>query len=286
MAEGMAFGFDIKFVITITAIVVVLLLRWGLVATIRKQSDYFTDRQRWWISLVKNISTASILAMLFLVWAPEIEKFALSITAVAVAVVIATKELLLCLSGAIWRGASRPFSVGDWIEVGGHSGEVIEESLFSTTLQEVDPRDYELTGRAIWLPNSLFLSQPVVNHNFRKRFIFHQFTLYWEPVIDAEAAAERIRAAVDAKAAEFADLAHRYAKVIEKSWGAHFRSPEPGVRIRVTELAKLAFEVSLFCPRDKAAAIEDAAVLAMLATTDHRAMGALIAPVEAATTGN
>jgi len=258
----------------------VLLFRWSLVAAIRKQSDYFTDRQRWWISLVKNISTALILAMLFVVWAPEVEKFALSITAVAVAVVIATKELLLCLSGAIWRGASRPFSVGDWIEVGGHSGEVIEESLFSTTLQEVDPRDYELTGRAIWLPNSLFLSQPVVNQNFRKRFIFHQFTLHWEPVIDAEAAAGRIRAAVDAKAAEFADLAHRYAKVIEKSWGAHFRSPEPRVRVRVTELAKLAFEVSLFCPREKAAEVEDAAVRAMLAADDYRQLGALIAPAQ------
>lgn len=274
----MAFSFEIKLLITITAVLVVLLLRWGLVATIRKQSDYFTDRQRWWISLVKNVSTALILAMLFVVWAPEVEKFALSITAVAVAVVIATKELLLCVSGAIWRGASRAFSVGDWIEVAGHSGEVIEESLFSTTLQELDPTDFELTGRTIWLPNSQFVTNPVVNQNFRKRFIFHRFTLYWEPVIDAEAAAGRIRAAIDAKAAEFSDLAHRYAKVVEKSWGEHFRSPDPVVRIRTTEFAKLAFEVSVFCPRAKAAEIEDAALAALLAADDHREPGALIAP--------
>lgn len=271
----MAFSFEIKLLITITAVLVVLLLRWGLVATIRKQSDYFTDRQRWWISLVKNIATALILLLLFVIWAPEIEKFALSITAVAVAVVIATKELLLCLSGAIWRGASRSFSVGDWIEVAGHSGEVIEETLFSTTLQEVDPRDFELTGRAIWVPNSLFLSQAVVNHNFRKRFIFHTFTLYWEPVIDAEAAAERIRAAVGGTAAEFSDLAHRYAKVIEKSWGEHFRSPDPRVRIRTTDLAKLAFEISIFCPRERAAEIEDVALAALFAANDYRELGAL-----------
>ena len=130
---------------------------------------------------------------------------------------------------------------------------MIEETLFSTTLQELDPHDFELTGRAIWLPNSLFLAQPVVNHNFRKRFIFHTFTLYWDPVIDAAAAAARIRDAIKGKAEEFSDLAHRYAKVIEKSWGEHFRSPDPSVRIRTTELAKLAFEVSVFCPRAKAA---------------------------------
>lgn len=78
---------------------------------------------------------------------PEIETFALSITAIAVALVIATKELILCVSGALYRASSKAFQIGDWIEIGPHFGEVVDHGIGSTTLQVVSRHDCAFTGR-------------------------------------------------------------------------------------------------------------------------------------------
>src|SRR5690606_4205598 len=107
------------------------------------------------------------------------KNFAFSIAAVTLALVIATKELILCFSGAMLRAGTGAFTIGDWIEVGANRGEVIDFNLFSTTLQELDrpPNDYSFTGKVIVIPNSLFLSEPIKNLNFSKRYAFHRFNI-------------------------------------------------------------------------------------------------------------
>ncbi len=69
---------------------------------------------------------------MFLFWNTEINEFALSLTAIAVAVVVASKEIILCFTGSIQRASSRSFRIGDWIEVGNTRGEVIEHNLMAT----------------------------------------------------------------------------------------------------------------------------------------------------------
>ena len=250
----------LKLALSALVILAALALRWALVRLVRGRAPFLSDRQRWWISLLRNLSTAAIFLGLLAIWAEEIEDFALSLAAVAVAVVIATKELWLCLTGAIWRGASQAFSVGDWIEIGPHSGEVIAEDLLATTLQEIDPRDFHPTGRVISAPNSLLLTSTVINHSFRKRFIYLDFPVYAEPFAGAEAVRARIEAAVGAASEEFAELARRYAALIERNAGTPMRDPAPRVTLDTTDLAKLVFRVTAFCPREKAAALRAAAL--------------------------
>ena len=213
---------------------------------------------------VRNVLSAAIVLGLFVVWAPEIEQFALSITAFVVALVIATKELILCLSGSTWRRTSRAFDVGDWVEIGGHSGEVIDETLFVTQLQEIEGREYRYTGRTVAVPNSLLLTQPVINHNFRKRFLEHEFTLHAPADAPALAMRDAIAAALNAEATAFEAVARRYAAVIEKRAGVKLPDPAPTVRIETNLYGIIGFRCALFCPRDKAAEIEQVAATAML----------------------
>lgn len=249
---------------SLLAILGVIALRWALVRAVRGGAEILSDRQRWWISLIKNLATAALFAGLVAIWADEIKAFALSIAAVAVAFVIATKELWLCVTGATWRGAAQAFSVGDWIEIGPHSGEVIEENLLATVLQEIDPHDFSLTGRTIWAPNSLLLTAPIINNGFRKKFIYFQFEIHTEPHPDAAATLARLTAALNDAAAEFHELARRYAARIERAAGARLRDPAPQVTAHTTDLAKIAFRCAVFCPRDRAAAVRAAVTAAYL----------------------
>lgn len=223
-----------------------------------------SDSRRWWMVTVRNVLSALIVFGLFVVWAPEIEEFALSITAFVVALVIATKELILCLTGATWRRTSQAFDIGDWVEIGGHSGEVVDETLFVTQLQEIEKREYRYTGRTIAVPNSLLLTQPVINHNFRKRFLEHEFTLHAPADAPAMAIRSAIAAALSAEFAAFDAVARRYSAVIEKRAGVKLREPAPTVRIETNIYGMIGFRCALFCPRDKAAELEQVAASAML----------------------
>lgn len=260
----------IKLLLSILIVLATMAARWLLVRLVRGRDDILSDRQRYWISLVKNVSSAVVVLALFVLWLQEIEDFALSIAAVAVAVVIATKELWLCVTGATWRGVSQAFSVGDWIEIGPHSGEVIDENLLATVLQEIDPYDYNLTGRVVSVPNSLLLSAPVVNNSFRKRFIYFSLDIHAEPGGDALAARDRVQAAVEAASADFGELARRYAARIEKTAGARLRDPAPLVSVHTTELAKIVLRVTAFCPRERTAMLREAAMTAFLAVPPPR----------------
>jgi small-conductance mechanosensitive channel len=264
LAQAVSYGPDeaMKAALSLIVMAVLLTLRWGVVRLIRSGRPPLSDRRRWWISFVRNTGLALLVIALFAIWQAEIQSAALSLAAVAVALVVATKELLLCLAGALWRGLTPSFGVGDWIEIGPYSGEVIEETPLATVLQEIDPEDFEATGRLVAAPNSLLLSQAVINHGFRKRFTYLDFPIYAEPRDDAEAVRLRIETALAGAAAEFEEVARRYAARIEKTTGARLRPTGARVALSTTDMAKLVFRCSVFAPRERAAALRAVAMAA------------------------
>ena len=193
-----------------------------------------------------------------LVWWPELKEFALSIAAVAVALVIASKELILCISGTIFRTVSRPFTIGDWIEVGNLRGEVIHQTPLSTTIQEItNAADrYDYTGRTVVIPNSMFLSAPVKNMNFMRRFVFHTFTLTTDPNLNLFEARQFILDHIAHISEEFSDIANRFNAAIERRAGIDIASADPNISIATSNLGKNQFIVTIFCPTQQALELE------------------------------
>ena len=74
---------------------------------------------------------------LILVWATELQALAISIVAALAAIVLAAKELILCVTGSLFKTTAKAFAVGDRIEVGNFRGTVIDQTLRSTTLAQV-----------------------------------------------------------------------------------------------------------------------------------------------------
>jgi hypothetical protein len=93
----------------------------------------------------------------------QLRTLVVSFIALAVALVIATKELILCLSGAIVRAASKSYSI-ETESISRARGGCRGPDLFPTTLLEIGPGNasHQYTGRAIVLPNSLLLTNPVI----------------------------------------------------------------------------------------------------------------------------
>jgi len=259
MLESLLISYlDVQFVQSCALIAVMLSLRIFLVYLIKRNREILTEGRRHWITSVKNFSWLTIVFGLLAIWWPELKNFAFSIAAVTLALVIATKELILCFSGAMLRAGTGAFTIGDWIEVGPHQGEVIDYNMFSTTLQELDrsPNDYSFTGKIILIPNSLFLSESIKNMSFFKRYVFHRFSVVIESPLSVTDIQQWIMSEINHLSADFIEIARRYNAFIEKRTGVDVPGPEPRIMISTNEYAKRIITVIVFCPTEKAAELE------------------------------
>ena len=117
---------------TIVLVIITILGRFLLIRMIKGKGGNLSDARRRWISVVQNFSILFAILGFVFIWSPQLSTFALSLTAFAVALVVATKEYILCLVGAIYWATSNPFSVGDWIEIQDLRGEVLTEGILTT----------------------------------------------------------------------------------------------------------------------------------------------------------
>jgi small-conductance mechanosensitive channel len=153
-------------------IVGALLLRSAALGVLRR-TDLHSARMTLRLTVQARRAALSVVAVgLTIIWASELRTMALSITAIAVALVVATKEMLLCVMGSILRSSSGSFTVGDRIEIDGVRGDVVDLGLLATTIHEIGP-GHQWTGRALTLPNSVFLSKPVVNETLSHQYVLH-----------------------------------------------------------------------------------------------------------------
>lgn len=241
-------------------IVIVFLLRSALNRLIRNQQEILNTGQRLWISNINNTAYLIIFIGLVSIWSATLQPFLLSITAIAAALVIATKELLLCLSGSIYRSSSRLFTIGDWIEVQGVKGEVLDRSLLSFTLKELYLRNnlYEYTGRLVTIPNSVLLSLPVKNEAFLKNYVFHEFSFTFKDDCPPQQLLAAAQESVEKHTQIYQEIGKRYMRMVSHKLRTEFMDTEPRIRFTTSELAYNILTVTYFCPRGEALTIEQA----------------------------
>ncbi|OSM04859.1 mechanosensitive ion channel family protein [Magnetofaba australis] len=254
--------------VTLVLIVGFAIVRFILVRLMRGNAAFLSDDRRKLITNVKNAIFFLGLFALLLVWAPSLRTFALSLTAFVVAIVVATKELILCITGAIVRTTADAFSVGDWIEVGGQFGEVIDQNLMAVTIQELHAEGpiYTFTGRTVVIPNSQFLTSSVRNSQFHKRFVFHTFFLICDVDIDHQPVEKAVTTSLKKSMHDQIDLANRYLSMIERRAGLDLLNADPYHRITMMPDGRMKLTFTAFLPTAKAIEFEQAAVDAGLKT--------------------
>ncbi|KXF80492.1 mechanosensitive ion channel family protein [Enterovibrio coralii] len=258
LGTTIAFFSEHKFLFTLVVFSIFWLVRRLLIKWIWGDANFLSEDQRKWISRTKNGSFTLLLVVMFLLWRSEINEFALSLTAIAVAVVVASKEIILCFTGSIQRASSRSFQIGEWIEVGNLCGEVIEHNLMATKIQEIDLHHgtYAYTGKTVTFPNSLFFTTPVKNLNFMKRYVYHEFHITVKETANLYPLVPSLLARIDDHCEDFYEVATRYNHVIERHAGVDLPGADPHVHVTTTSLGDPQVHVRLFCPTERATDLE------------------------------
>jgi len=154
-----------------------LAVRIVTVRTVSRLAFENAELKRKWIVYLKNITTVIFFTALAVIWASKLQTFALSLAAVAAAVAVTFKEYMLCVLGGVFKSSSNLFKVGDRIEIKEFRGDVIDHDFLTTTLLEIGPGHqlHQFTGKTLVIPNSLFLSNPLINETARTNIGLHSF---------------------------------------------------------------------------------------------------------------
>ena len=212
------------------------------------------------INNVKNFINFALIVTLLSIWAPEIQNFALSIAAFAVAIVIATRELIQCVIGFFYLMSTRPFRIGDWIEIENHIGEVTETDWIKTTLLEVDYKTYQYTGKTLFIPNNKLFAMPIKNYNFLKRYASHQFSIIRDQSVNPYSFMPQLIAKAQEYCEDFLDVGTRYNHMIERRLDVKISGPEPDIRVSTSNIGDTVVSFTLFCPTNRAAELEQALI--------------------------
>jgi small-conductance mechanosensitive channel len=238
---------------------VILVLRTSLIRGILRVAPPSEARRRWVVS-IRNFSVLIIVLGLAAIWFEALAAFGAVLLAVGVAFVIATKEMIMCVTGSFIRTINNTYSVGDRIEIGAFRGDVIDLNLFTTTLLEVGPgRSMHLrTGRTVVVPNSKLLDQFVVNESFMKQFVVHVFSVPVKLDGDWREAEKLLLQAAEDECGSFIEEARDYMDQLEVRHGLHGLPVQPRCTLQMTDPDKGNLLIRVPAPVGRQGQIEQA----------------------------
>ncbi|MCB5252203.1 MAG: mechanosensitive ion channel [Candidatus Cloacimonadaceae bacterium] len=162
----------------ITSLILIFVL-WMLNRIARKVIEKRVRDLRSQFSWRKSITYTFVLIGFLVVgrvWFEGIQSLATFLGLLSAGIAIALKEVFADLAGWIFILTRKPFDVGNRIQIGEHSGDVIDIRPFQFTMLEIGNwvQADQSTGRMIHIPNGFVFTQPLSNYDKGFKFIWNE----------------------------------------------------------------------------------------------------------------
>lgn len=243
-----------------TAILVAMgLLASHLWARYLSRGEISAEKRRLHLVWARNVIWFVVLLVIVSVWASTIAGFALSLAAVAAAILVVSKELVMCVHGYLYVTLVQPYKMGDVIEFNGLHGRVVDIDMFATTLVEFDKAG-QRTGKVAEFPNGLLLTHPLKNASPTGVYTLHAIRLPLPAgaAQDLDAAEAAARAAADRATAAWRDDAmDHFRRASEENFIA-LPSGKTKISWDFSDPEQLLLVVRVACPSDERARVEQA----------------------------
>ncbi len=127
-------------------------------------SEQVTEHQKEIVLRVGDLSIiAIVIATTLTVWGVDLSGLLVGAGFLGIVVGLAARQTLGSLIAGFVLMFSRPFTIGDWVDVGGKEGIVTEITIFNTRLENFD-------GETIVIPNDNVSNEPIVNRSERGHY--------------------------------------------------------------------------------------------------------------------
>jgi small-conductance mechanosensitive channel len=164
-----------KLVSTLVLIVLFVLLRFLTCAVAKRKLDDPVKFHRW-RRVIVNTLTIVALILIGRVWIRAFDSLATFLGLASAGLAVAMHDSIANVAGWVFILWRKPFRVGDRVQVGTITGDVIDVRLFQFSVIEVGnwvDAD-QSTGRIVHIPNSQILREPVSNYETGFQYIWHE----------------------------------------------------------------------------------------------------------------
>ncbi|GAB4333780.1 MAG: mechanosensitive ion channel [Flammeovirgaceae bacterium] len=175
---GLSQGLQHKILISIGVLLFFSLLNWIVKKGIARVEGNIASKYSIRKSL-SNIIFFIALLCLFFIWFENIDSFITLIGLFSAGLAISLKDPLANIAGwyfILWR---KPFKVGDRVQIGNFSGDVVDIRLFQFSLLEIGNwvDSDQTTGRIIHVPNALVFTNPQINYSEGFNYIWNEIPI-------------------------------------------------------------------------------------------------------------
>lgn len=160
----------------------IVLSFWVLRFLIIKVVNYETrdvSTRYWWRKITDYTAGFLVIVLVGRIWLGGLQSIATFLGLASAGLVIALQGPISDLAGWIFVVWRRPFQVGDRIQLGEHTGDVIDIRLFQFALLEI--RNWvdadQSTGRIIHIPNRKVFNEGLANYSEGFDFIWNEIPI-------------------------------------------------------------------------------------------------------------
>lgn len=178
-----------------------------------------------------------LITIVISIWFSQLHSFFISLFAVAAALVVATKELIMCFTGGLLVSLNHYFNVGDRIEIDDVRGYVVDKTFTATKILEIGPEknSQQTTGRVITFPNSMFLTKGFKNSSYFQGFSINSFLFKVKSSADIEFLEEKLITKAREISVDYIETAKKYISKFCEKEGFNIPSIEPRIKISLDE---------------------------------------------------
>lgn len=260
-----------KLISTVALATVLILLRILFIRKMRLQKNVPADIKRRWIVIVQNTFLLIFILGALFIWLEQLRAITTSVMVIGVAIVLATRDFFLNITGFFFRTGTHFFTTGERIEVDGIRGDVIDQSLLGVTILEVGPgkTNHIYTGKKIFIPNIKFLKSAVTKEAYLKDYTFHFITVPIKSSDDCIHAQEYLLQAAQEVCGPYLEDVKKRTREIAQKHSLKTPSIDPRIQLQIPEPGRINMILRVPLPANKRGWYEQKILLKYLEITEE-----------------
>lgn len=223
--------------ISILVVILIWLTRLIILKIVWKNTDRANVRYRW-RKTSSYIALGLGIILISQIWIEEFSSILTYLGLVSAGIAIALKDFIVNLLGWVFIMSTKPFAVGDRIQIQETAGDVIDIRAFEFTILEIGnwvDAD-QSTGRIVHIPNGKIFTESLANYNKAFEFIWNEIPVIVTFDSDWQKAKGILQEIADSGVSEKAHkLAERRIREASKQFMIYYTNLTPTVYTAVAD---------------------------------------------------
>lgn len=229
-----------KILVSIGIIIVLYVFRTIFLRIVWRNTEDVKTRYLWKRVISYVVPITSII-LIGTVWVHAFRYMGAFLGLLSAGIAIALKDLLANMAGWLFIMFRKPFVIGDRIQIGPHTGDVIDLRLYQFSILEIGNWVHadQSTGRIIHIPNGKVFTEPQANFTQGFHYIWNELEIRLTFESNWQNAKDLLTGIVNRHTQEIIRPAERDLKEASKLYLIHYQYLTPIIYVTVMEYGVL-----------------------------------------------